>query len=450
MRYVCIEELENSAGDIQKCIDQLADEKRRLNAHKKGALEDMQNTVKCLWEIFDNVLLYLSEYGDNNLLATAKKMYLAVKQYDYLGSADCTGLCNALNAFISMLPKNETVNTQRLARLSNLADYGYYPTDLKHVQLLQKAICFPETEINILDPCCGEGGALAELAKDSNAVTYGVELAENRADRATDILNEVAYGSFFRCDISQSVFHCIFCNPPYTSTLNEYGFRQRMERYFLSQTLPLLIKGGLFIYIIPYYRATREVCTALCNALDNIRVYRFLDAEFKKFRQVVFLGTNNARKDEKTVVQETDRLFQLMLRPGHIPLITELPEKSYSIPDIALAVKRFHGSVINQAEINKLLKASDSITHLFDHCTLETRKQQPLLPLRIGHIGLIGGSGLMNGLIECETPHVIKGKVVKTSRTEITETLKETTVKTVTSNKMIFHVLTPDGLKTLS
>ena len=450
MKYVCVDELESAAGDIKKCVNQLADVKQQLHTHGTDAMEEMRNTVKYLWETFENILLYLFEFGDDELLMTAKKLYSAVKQYDYLGSTDCTGLCNALNAFANLLPKNETVNAQRLAHLMNLADYGFYPTAPDHVKMIQKAICFPATEINILDPCCGEGTALAELAQGENAVTYGVGLAENRADRATDILNEVAYGSFFRCDISSDAFHCVFLNPPYISQLNEYGFRQRMERYFLSQSLPLLMKGGLLIYIIPYYRATKEVCTALCSALDNIRVYRFLDAEFKKFHQVVFLGTKCTNKDEKMAVLETDRLIQLLVCPDHIPLITELPEKCYSLPDSALTVKRFQGSVINQAEISKLLNGSDSITCLFDNRTLETREQRPLLPLRLGHIGLIGGSGLMNGLVECETPHVIKGKVVKTSKTEIIDTKTETTVRTVNSNKMIFYILTPDGLKELS
>ena len=37
--------------------------------------------------------------------------------------------------------------------------------------MIQKAICFPATEINILDPCCREGTALAELAQGESAVT---------------------------------------------------------------------------------------------------------------------------------------------------------------------------------------------------------------------------------------------------------------------------------------
>jgi hypothetical protein len=74
-----------------------------------------------------------------------------------------------------------------------------------------------------------------------------------------------------------------------------------------------------------------------------------------------------------------------------------------------------------------------------------------LLPLKVGQIGLIGGSGLMNGLVECETPHIIKGRVIKQKQKEITEHKRSGTeeIREVTSNRMIFNVLTPFGFKTL-
>ena len=212
----------------------------------------------------------------------------------------------------------------------------------------------------------------------------------------------------------------------------------------------MLANGGLLIYIIPYYRATKEVCEILCKSLDNLRVYRFLEEEFKKFKQVVFLGTKRAKKEAKVALQESDILFHALIQPDCIPLITNLSENRYILPDTPLTVKQFKGSVINQSEIVRMLKASDSAEHLFDNRSLEEREQQPLLPLGVGHIGLIGGSGMMNGLIECATPHVIKGKVVKTYKTEISDSKQETTVRTVTANKMIFNILTPDGIKSLA
>ena len=63
-------------------------------------------------------------------------------------------------------------------------------------------------------------------------------------------------------------------------------------------------------------------------------------------------------------------------------------------------------------------------------------------------LGLIGGSGLINGYIDCDSPHVIKGRIIKQVRTRENEemnTLTETRV-----NKMIFNILTPNGVKKLA
>jgi len=67
-----------------------------------------------------------------------------------------------------------------------------------------------------------------------------------------------------------------------------------------------------------------------------------------------------------------------------------------------------------------------------------------------------GGSGLINGLIECDCPHIIKGRIVKEARTESSESrnrkgeLVSTETKVKEANKMIFNILTPDGFKSLA
>jgi hypothetical protein len=87
---------------------------------------------------------------------------------------------------------------------------------------------------------------------------------------------------------------------------------------------------------------------------------------------------------------------------------------------------------------------------------LDSRYKRPLLPLNIGQVGLIGGSGLINGLVECETPHIIKGRIVKEKIVNKEENrnskgeLMSTTVFETHSNKMIFNLLTPQGFVSLS
>lgn len=69
---------------------------------------------------------------------------------------------------------------------------------------------------------------------------------------------------------------------------------------------------------------------------------------------------------------------------------------------------------------------------------------------------MIGGSGLINGLVECDTPHIIKGRIVKENAVNREENLNNkgeltsTTVVETRSNKMIFNLLTPQGFLSLS
>lgn len=53
----------------------------------------MQTAVKRLWGEFPGLVQRLCEYGDDELLKTARKLYEALKRYDYLGASDLTPLC---------------------------------------------------------------------------------------------------------------------------------------------------------------------------------------------------------------------------------------------------------------------------------------------------------------------------------------------------------------------
>lgn len=87
---------------------------------------------------------------------------------------------------------------------------------------------------------------------------------------------------------------------------------------------------------------------------------------------------------------------------------------------------------------------------------LDRGTKHPLLPLSIGQIGLVGGSGMINGLIACDTPHIVKGRIVKVKNVEREEQFSYNgkhmgaEVRETVSNKMIFNVLTPQGFRSLA
>ena len=332
---------------------------------------------------------------------------------------------------------------------------GYYPTDPENIAHILRGIAFPEgVTTNLLDPCCGCGKALRQLADGNNCYTYGMELDEHRAEEAQTRLHRVGFGSFFHSQISREAFHVLFLNPPYLSVLTEGGSRVRSEKQFLVQSIRTLMPGGLLIYIVPYYRLTPDICKILAENFSDLSVWKFTDGEFARFHQAVVLGLRRKpTEDDETA----DRLGTQTLTPEKIPCITELEENRYALPAVTKTVEVFRGERFNEKELERQLTRSGSFTRLLHaKSALDSMEKHPLLPLSIGQIGLIGGSGMINGLIECDTPHIIKGRIVKVKNTEREEQFDYrgnhigAEVHEVVSNKMIFNVLTPNGFLALS
>ena len=92
---------------------------------------------------------------------------------------------------------------------------GYYPTPLTVVERVRTFLNYPQGNVNVFDPCCGEGLALQNLVEGTNATTYGIELDEYRAEQAKRLLDHVLKGSYEDARVTNSAFSCLFLNPPY-------------------------------------------------------------------------------------------------------------------------------------------------------------------------------------------------------------------------------------------
>lgn len=451
----CLEELTESKVNLKRLTAAL-NEQYPIYLSYKGTGSDSEYSVIAalhitatdLWSEFPKILHSLAEYDDEQLYATALKLSDAVKRFDFLKRGNYSALISALSSFADMLPDGKCIDAKAAAHLMNRIKMGYFPTDLEHVKLIKKAVRFPKGQVNILDPCCGEGLALKAFSEGENAATYGIEIDEERGRRARENLDRAVLGSFFYSRYPFGRFHAIFLNPPYLSCPGPDG-RRRMERAFLADTLPLIMKGGLLVYIIPSHRATESVCGFLATYFKNISLYRFRDSEYKKYKQVVFFGI---RADKHDGGKTAKKIEELSLNPEKIPLIDTIPEGLYSLPEKESEVPYFRGSVFDTEELAEQLKSSDSLQVLFDGKSLENRVRKPLLPLNLSQIGLVGASGLMNGLVDCEHPHVIKGKIVRQKKTSETVNRERdcSELREVESNKMVFNILTPDSYISVS
>ena len=459
-RSYALERLRGLQSEVPQLTQAMVLCRARVEQHRNTDLaaardeyNDLQNARKRLAEALGEVQLLLMEVEEYHLAANAGQLKEGLLGFDLLSNT-YRPVYDALNGFAARLPVDGTTNAQVVGRLMNNIKMGYYPTDPDNISLILKGIQFPEgVTTNLLDPCCGCGKALRQIAEGNNCFTYGVELDGARADEAQTRLHRVGFGSFFFSQVSRESFHLLFLNPPYLSVLNESGGRARHEKRFLIESLGALAIGGLLVYVIPYYRLTPDICRVLADNFENLGLWRFTDAEFKKFKQVALLGT---RKRRDTESQDTRWLEWFAAHPDSIPCLTELPEGHYPLLARPLEVKTFRGEKFNEKELERQLSRSDSFQRMMARSELDSGIKRPPLPLSISQIGLIGGSGLINGLIECDTPHIIKGRIVKVTRKETEEQFDPkgrhtgTELHETITNKMIFNILTPNGFKALT
>ena len=459
-RSYALERLRGLQSEVPQLTQAMVLCRARVEQHRNTDLaaardeyNDLQNARKRLAEALGEVQLLLMEVEEYHLAANAGQLKEGLLGFDLLSNT-YRPVYDALNGFAARLPVDGTTNAQVVGRLMNNIKMGYYPTDPDNISLILKGVQFPEgVTTNLLDPCCGCGKALRQMADGNNCYTYGVELDGARADEAQTRLHRVGFGSFFFSQVSANAFHLLFLNPPYLSVLNESGGRARHEKRFLIESLGTLALGGLLVYVIPYYRLTPDICRVLTDNFENLSLWRFTDAEFKRFKQTAILGT---RKKRDVVPQDTQWLEWFSTHPGSIPCLTELPEGRYALPAKPLEVKTFRGEKFNKKELERQLSRSDSFQRMMARSELDSGVKRPPLPLSISQIGLIGGSGLINGLIECDTPHVIKGRIVKVTRNETEEQFDAKGRHTgaelheTITNKMIFNILTPNGFKALT
>lgn len=186
------------------------------------------------------------------------------------------------------------------------------------------------------------------MAQGNNCYAYGVELDESRAEEAQTRLHRVGFGSFFHSRISHEAFHLLFLNPPYLSVINENGGRSRHEKRFLIESIPTLMYGGLLIYVIPYYRLTSDICRILVDNFGKLSVWRFADAEFKKFKQVAVMGI---RKKQRHGIAGYAMAGAVSLRPASVPLLSQLPESRYALPAQPLGGQHLQGGTVQSKGI---------------------------------------------------------------------------------------------------
>lgn len=294
----------------------------------------------------------------------------------------------------------------------NFIKNGYYPTDAVTLQRLLQAIDAPPDKVAILDPCCGEGAALAEfkdhlVSLGAEPMSYGVEYNAERASNARQWLDVVAHADIADMAIKVRQFGALFLNPPYGDMvadqaqldLSKTG-RQRLEKHFFRLADRWLAVEGLLILIVPHTVFDTEFANMVAKGYKDVQVFM---APEQQFKQCVLFGIK--RRTDKMDMDLAKRL-EAMGTGETLP--PELPEHwsgdLYQVPVSGTEPIHFVASRINGDGLEHELRRLSHNTlwpqfeqqfggHLRKH-------RRPLRPLRDWHLALALAAGQISGVVE--------------------------------------------------
>ena len=326
-------------------------------------------------------------------------------------------------------------------RLAGQAKGGFYPTPPRVVDLIAGLIHAPVTygsrrrgggeTLRILDPCCGAGEAVAQLAERLTQPytmpieTYGVELHRDRAAEAGERLHRALAADLFQTSIANRAFGLLYLNPPY----DHDGEEKRSEHAFLMQTSRYLADGGVLVFIVPRQRLDVSA-RYLSSHYRNLRCWAFPHPEREDFDQVVLMGYHRTEP-------HADVHAEMRVREWAAGSLGEMPSGAYTeftippLPDgdvlfttrtvdpIAAAAEARRSGLWFSAAINDALWPRG-----------DTRTR-PLMPLRRGHMAMLVTAGFLDNLcLEAEGRRIlVKGRtgkeMVLVEETPETETWRE-------------------------
>lgn len=335
----------------------------------------------------------------------------------------------------------------RLAQ--NYIKDGYFPTDEVTQERIFQALSVPNkvasnARMRVFDPCCGEGTALGNLKhvlqtcaaqqipedKRHNAEpceSFGIELNRERAQHATQMLDRAIFADVHDVVVSPRSMSLIFLNPPYGfgvsdaagtgSTADQTNSKaERLERTFLKKCAPLLVQGGVLVFIIPFYALDDDMAEYLAR---NFKRLQFFMAPEERFQQCVILGVKtrpgHPAKDVVNMLKEArDGKFKDRVIPD------QWMEAPYEVPAVVEDAEfKFHAVRIEPEQFSHELKVHrhsllwPSFGGFFQQIKSEHRR--PLRDMTKWHLALALAAGQVTGKLVSKDGRIlaIKGDTVK-------------------------------------
>ncbi|WP_414479421.1 DUF6094 domain-containing protein [Pseudomonas aeruginosa] len=324
----------------------------------------------------------------------------------------------------------------RLAR--NFAKNGYYPTDEPKLERALNALMPSDGPMCILDPCAGEGVAIAEASHAlgrEQAKAFAVEFDAERARHARGLVDHCLHADLMDTMISKQSFGLLWLNPPYGDLSKDVngniGYqgqgRARLEKLFYQRSLSLLQYSGVLVFIVPGYVLDAELVGWLTRHYTDLRIYRAVETQFK---QVVIFGRRVRQRELAPDGVKAVRNLLLQVGLGEVEaeeLPSEWPFLPYIVPASPAEPEHFFRVTMEPEqfadEVGRLQGLWPSLdTHLG---TAQQSLRPPARALSHWHLALALAAGAISGVVRSQTGRVlvVKGDTHKdkTLQREFTE-----------------------------
>jgi hypothetical protein len=322
---------------------------------------------------------------------------------------------------------------QRIAR--NFAKLGYFPTDGDTTERILSML-EPADEaglLRILDPCAGEGVALAECKAHlgtGRTEAYAVEVDRERAWHAKTLLDRVLHGDFQETFISFRSFGLLWLNPPYGDLVTDQAAtgdarqgRARLEKLFYQRAIKLLQPGGVMVLIVPHYTLDAELAGWIAGHFD--RVAAFLAPE-QQFKQAVVVGIRSRTPAPDDARAVRARLAALC----HGDATEILPEvwagEPYGVPAVAdKQAFKFQAMTVDTDQLREEIGRFPCLWPQFEmHLgRVGHSHRRPLRELSRWHLALSLAAGQVSGVVKSNDGtrvYVIKGDTFKSKDVTVT------------------------------
>lgn len=342
----------------------------------------------------------------------------------------------------------------RLAR--NFAKNGYFPTDEKTMSGIVARLSFFDVEgnkdkpgiVRMLDPCCGEGTALAECKNHlensySGGIGHtieavGVEIDKERAYHAKsmDILDTVVHGNLNNCYMQARQFGLLFLNPPYGKMLSDklnvsdQKGADTYEMMFYENTNKLLQFGGVMILVIPHYSFNNKLATMIASHFSDVSLFASPE---QRFKQTVLFGVRQkATTPNKSTI---DLLVKAAADITTLPVLTDDVSQNtpyqtaqYTVP-LSVGEFKIKQIELDTEQLSEQLSGKKKLWSNFStyFSSINATVYYPLNRLSDWHVGLSLAAGKIAGKVTSDNGRclLVKGNTFKDKRSTVERQVKE-------------------------